>query len=63
MGPSLIDQIIDLTGLPKESVTKEFLSLLEKKGISTQNLTLEHVRIVLSEYLQDVLLKAKEEFK
>ncbi len=63
MGETLLQQIIDLTGLPKEVLTKEFLALLEKKGLPSQTLTLEHVRVILAEYLQDVLLNARKEFE
>ena len=63
MGQPLLNEIIELTGLPKELVTQELLDLLDKKGIDTSSLNLENLRLVLVDYLQDVILKAKEEFK
>lgn len=62
MGNEVFNSILDATGLPKELVSKELEGLLLKKGISPTDVTVEDLRSTLSEYLKEVILKAKDSF-
>lgn len=62
MGEDLIGQIAIATGLPTELIRGELARLLESAGLRSDSATLEDVRAVLAEYVQDVLVSAKEEF-
>ena len=59
-GLGLLQTLVEATGLPKEYAEKEFNRILNEHQITPENLTLEQVRMVLAELLQDVLLEAKE---
>ena len=61
-GRKLLDQLATLTGLPGESVNLELLKIVEKNGKDPDTLTVEDVRSILADYLQDVLLEAKHEY-
>lgn len=63
MEDKLFDTIIQKTGLPQELISKEFLQKIQDKGFDKATITLEQIRVVLAEYLQDVILQAKEDFK
>lgn len=62
MGEELFGQVTVATGLPADLVSDELERLLGKAGIKREDLTLEDLRRILAEYVQDVLLAAKEEF-
>jgi hypothetical protein len=63
MKDNLFEKIVKNTGLPEDLVSQEFLKQINSKGLDKNNLTIEQIRDVLSEYLQDVLLQAQEEYK
>jgi hypothetical protein len=56
----IANEVIAATGLPKETISKELNSLLEAAGVDRSDLTLDDLRQVLAEYVQDVLVAAKE---
>ena len=58
-GLDLMRFLIETSGLPQDSLAKELNKLLSKSGYDPQGLTLEQVREVLGDYLQDALLEAK----
>jgi len=58
-GLGLLRVLIESTGLPPVSVELEMRRLIEKHGFSLDTLSLEQVRIILADYLQDALLEAK----
>lgn len=62
MGDELFKQVTDATGLPNELISAELTRLLERSGIDPQAVTLDDLRRVLAEYVQDVLLSAKSDF-
>jgi hypothetical protein len=62
-GDALIEVLIEATGLPKAWVESELRALMEKRGLSATNLNMESMRELIGEFLQDVLLQAKEELK
>lgn len=61
MGETLAKTVIAATGLPQDTVEKEFNALLEKHGKTPENLTLEELREVMAEYLQMVFLELHDE--
>lgn len=63
MDDNLFDKVVKSTGLPEELVTQDFLKKITDKGFDRGTLTLDQIRDVLSDYLQDVILQAREEYK
>jgi len=63
MDDNLFDKVVKSTGLPEELVTQDFLKKISDKGFDRSTLTIDQVRDVLAEYLQDVILQAREEYK
>lgn len=62
MGAKLLNEVAQATGLPEQMVTDELGLLVAKAGKKTEDLTLEDLRMILAEYVQDVLLAAKDEY-
>ena len=60
-GFALVKTLIESTGLPPDAVERELNKLLAKGNFQRDELTLDDVRELLSIYLQDVLLEAKQE--
>lgn len=63
MDDNLFDKVVKNTGLPEELVTQDFLKKISDKGFDRSTLTIDQVRDVLAEYLQDVILQAREEYR
>lgn len=61
MGESLLSQLSRATGLPQDLVQRELERLVGQSGKSP-SLDLDELREILADYLQDVLLKAQEEY-
>jgi len=61
VGDKLFRQVTEATGLPKEEISNELAGLLEAAGFQPENMSLDDLRAVLAEYVQDILLAAKEE--
>lgn len=59
MGKELVETVIAGTGLPDQMIRDEFTALLTKHGKTAETLTLDDLREVLADYLQDVLVTAK----
>ena len=62
-GDALISILVEATGLPKDWVESELRLLMNKRGYSSENMTLESMREILAEFMQDVLLSAKNTLK
>jgi hypothetical protein len=62
MGNEVFKKVTEATGLPQELVSKELATLLSVKGVSSADVTVEDLRVVLSEYLKEVIIKAKDSF-
>jgi hypothetical protein len=60
MGHSLIETLIMATGLPETQIRSELQFLISKHGKSPETVTVADLREIMAEYLQDVLLAAKE---
>lgn len=54
MGNSLFSKVTGLTGLPEDLIGNELKDLLEKKGISPEECTMDSLRAALQDYLKDV---------
>lgn len=54
MGNDLFSKVTGLTGLPEELIGNELKDLLEKKGISPEECTMDSLRAALEDYLKDV---------
>lgn len=63
MGDELFTQVTLATGLPPEVISNELSRLLVKSGIDKTSMTLDDLRKVLAEYVQDVLLSAKDDLR
>lgn len=62
MGEELFEQITAATGLPNEVASTELGRLLAQAGLAKADLTLDDLRVVLAEYVQDILTQAKTEY-
>lgn len=58
-GLGLLRVLIESTGLPPASVELELRRLIAKHGRNVESLTLDQVREILADYLQETLLEAK----
>jgi hypothetical protein len=63
MDDNLFEKIVKNTGLPEELISQDFLKKISDKGFEKNSLTIDQIRDVLAEYLQDVILQAREDFK
>ena len=63
MANQLFKDVTEATGLPSELITKELSQLVSNKGIQNDNLTLEELRLVMADYLREVILQAKNKFE
>lgn len=62
VGEQLLWDVASATGLPQDIVARELGGLIKKAGLDPARLSLEDLRYILSDYVQDVLLAAKQEF-
>jgi len=51
MGNKLFAEVTELTGLPEELIGEELKSLLERKGVAPDSLTMQSLREALADYL------------
>lgn len=61
MGEALIKTLIQYSGLPTDLFTEEFEHLIVKHGYNRDTLTLDQVREILADHLQETLLEAKNQ--
>ena len=55
MGNRLFDEVTDLTGLPKNLISEELVSILEGAGTDPHAVTLEDLRKAMAMYLTEVM--------
>ncbi|MFP5518625.1 MAG: hypothetical protein ACLGGX_01880 [Bdellovibrionia bacterium] len=60
MGNALFKCVVEATGLPQDTCESEFKEVLSKYGKNPETLTLEELREVIAEFLQDSLLELSE---
>jgi hypothetical protein len=61
MGAALLDEVARATGLPDELITDELRLLLHNAGVSPSEVTLDDLREILADYLQEVLIAVANE--
>lgn len=61
MANKLFSELVSLTGLPSDLIQNELAHLLEKKGISPDELTMESLRAALADYLAVVAAEMEVE--
>jgi hypothetical protein len=61
MGEALISELTTATGLPEDLMTDELTRLIANAGLRPEQVTLDDLRKILAEYVQDILLAAQEE--
>lgn len=61
MGNALLEMVILATGLPEREIRRELQALIFKHGKTPESVTIEDLRVILADYLQDVILSSKEE--
>ncbi|MGE3973144.1 MAG: hypothetical protein AB7F59_01310 [Bdellovibrionales bacterium] len=59
----VLEQIAEATGLPSHLVMGELKGMIEKAGLDAQTMSMDDLRNILAEYLQNVILNAREEFR
>ena len=61
MGERLLTDLAHATGLPSNLVTDELGRLLQNAGLEKAEITLDDLRAILADYMQEVLLAARDE--
>ncbi len=61
MGNSLVQSLLESTGLPQGAIEREFACLVEKHGKPIEQLDVEDLRAIVAEYLQLVFLELHQE--
>ncbi len=61
-GSALLDELAINSGLPPELIGEELSGLLRAQGLQTSEATLDQLRDLLTEYLQEVLVAAQASF-
>ena len=59
MKSNMLDILIQYTDLPEDLIRSELKNLLKKSGISYEQVTLDQIRDILAQEMQDVILEAK----
>ncbi|MBK9040900.1 MAG: hypothetical protein IPL83_17395 [Bdellovibrionales bacterium] len=58
-GSELLEAIAEATGLPNNLILSELNKLVQKEHYPLDQLTLDELREVLADYLQDILTEAR----
>ena len=62
-GHALLEILAEASGLPTDLVQRELIELIKAQGKNEKAVTLDDLREILSAYLQDVLVQAKEDLE
>lgn len=62
-GHALLEILAEASGLPTDLVERELVELIKAQGKNEKVVTLDDLREILSAYLQDVLVQAKEDLE
>lgn len=54
-GSDLFQQVVRLTGIPKQALLKELRGILDKQHIDVKNLTLDQLRAAAASYLREIM--------
>lgn len=55
VGEDLFNQVISLTGIPAKHIQRELKTILDRKGIDVNHLTLDQLRGVVASYLREIM--------
>jgi len=59
MGEDLLTQLLAATGLPQDLIAREVADLITAAGAQPEDLTLDQLRDIVANYLQEVMVQAK----
>lgn len=51
----LLEQVISLTGVKSQAIRKELLTIMAKKNIKADEITLDQLRAVAATYLREIM--------
>lgn len=51
----LLDQVIQLTGIPSQTIRKELQQIMAKKNFKAEDITLDQLRAVAATYLREIM--------
>lgn len=51
----LLDQVIQLTGIPSQTIRRELQAIIHRHNISPEELTLDQLRTVAASYLREIM--------
>lgn len=51
----LLDQVIQLTGIPSQTIRRELQSIISKKNLKPEDINLEQLRNVAATYLREIM--------
>jgi hypothetical protein len=54
-GSDLLDQVIRLTGIPAKTIKRELKTILDRKNIDVNHLTLDQLRSVVASYVREIM--------
>lgn len=60
MGNALLETLVIATGLPERDIRRELQALMLKYGKRPETLTMDDLRQLMRDYVQDVLVETKE---
>lgn len=63
MSKPLLNEVTQATGLPEDLIQQELTEIIETRGFSADDLTLDQLRVALADYMRQVILDAQEEFE
>ncbi len=58
---AVLKSLISATGISEDLISSEIKALSARAGVNPHELTIEDLRQILADYVQDVLLSAKEQ--
>jgi intergrase/recombinase len=53
--PRLLDQVIQLTGIPSQTIRNELHSIMNKKNLKPEDINLEQLRNIAATYLREIM--------
>ena len=59
-GQNIFSDLISASGLPKPCAEKELSRILSEAGVDPARATLDEIRTVMANYLQDVLMSVQD---
>ena len=60
MGNALLETLVLATGLPEGDVRRELQALMRKYGKTAETVTMDDLRQLMRDYVQDVLMEKKQ---